>query len=137
MRGRVVATVVGLLYTTGLRIGEALKLAIGNLDLKRRLIQVRESKFKKSRYVTLSSSTVNELKAYLHKLRKAGYSTSATAPLFVAPGGGRYGKATFATIFLETIRKIEIRGRGKRGLRIHDLRHFRGKPSPGLVSAGY
>jgi integrase/recombinase XerD len=57
MRGHVVATVVGLLYTTGLRIGEALKLSIGDLDFKRRLIQVRESKFKKSRYVTLSSST--------------------------------------------------------------------------------
>jgi integrase/recombinase XerD len=124
MRGHVVATVVGLLYTTGLRIGEALKLTIGDLDFKRRLIQIRESKFKNSRYVTLSSSTVDELRAYLHKLRKAGYSTSPTAPLFVAPGGGRYGKATFAALFLEIIRKISIRGpKGQRGPRVHDLRH--------------
>jgi integrase/recombinase XerD len=124
MRGHVVATVVGLLYTTGLRIGEALKLTIGDLDLKRRLIHVRESKFKKSRYVTISSSTVDQLRTYLHKLRNAGYSTSSAAPLFVAPGGGRYGKATFATIFLEVLRKIGIRGpKGKRGPRVHDLRH--------------
>jgi integrase/recombinase XerD len=124
IRGHVVATVVGLLYTTGLRIGEALKLTIGDLDLKRRLIHVRESKFKKSRYVTLSSSTVDQLRAYLHKLRNAGYSTSSMAPLFVAPGGGRYGKATLAAIFLEVIRKIGIRGpKEKRGPRVHDLRH--------------
>jgi integrase/recombinase XerD len=124
IRGHVVATVVGLLYTTGLRIGEALKLTIGDLDLKRRLIHVRESKFKKSRYVTLSSSAVDELRTYLHKLRNAGYSMSSTAPLFVAPGGGRYGKTTFATIFLDIIRKIGIRGpKGKRGPRVHDLRH--------------
>ena len=124
IRGQVIATVVGLLYTAGLRIGEALKLTIGDVDLRRRLIHVRESKFKKSRYVTLSPSTVNELRAYLHKLCNAGYSTSSTAPLFVARGGGRYGKARFTAIFLEIIRKIGIRGpKGKRGPRVHDLRH--------------
>ena len=125
IRGIVVATIIGLLYTTGLRIGEALKLSIGDLDFKRRLIHVRESKFKKSRYVTLSPSTVDQLRAYLYKLRNAGYSTSSTAPLFVAPGGGRYGKTTFATIFLEIIRRLGIRGpKGKRGPRVHDLRHY-------------
>jgi integrase/recombinase XerD len=124
MRGLVAATVVGLLYTTGLRIGEALKLTIGDLDLKHRLIRVRESKFKKSRYVTLSPSTADQLRAYLHKLRKAGYRTSPAAPLFVAPGGGRYGKTTFAAIFLEIVRKIGIRGpKGQRGPRVHDFRH--------------
>jgi integrase/recombinase XerD len=96
MRGLVVATVVGLLYATGLRIGEALKLEIRDLDLKRRLIHVRESKFKKSRYVTLSPSTADQLRAYLHRLREAGYPTCPTASLFAAPGGGRYGKETFA-----------------------------------------
>src|SRR6266571_7401623 len=58
LRSVVVATLVGLLYTTGLRIGEALRLTLADVDLKRRVLSVRETKFKKSRYVPLSSSAV-------------------------------------------------------------------------------
>jgi len=45
------ATLIGLLYATGLRIGEALKLTLADVDMKRRLLLIRETKFKKTRYV--------------------------------------------------------------------------------------
>ena len=61
LRPLVFSTLIGLLYSTGLRIGEALKLTIGDVDLKRRLIHIREAKFKKSRYVPLSKSTADHL----------------------------------------------------------------------------
>jgi integrase/recombinase XerD len=118
LRPLLFATLIGLLYSTGLRIGEALKLAIGDLDFKRRLIYIREAKFKKSRYVPLSKSTADHLAAYLQKRQRAGFPTSSTSPVFVAPAGGRYGKSTIATIFLEIVRKIGIRGpKGQRGPR--------------------
>lgn len=139
LRPVVLSTLVGLLYTTGLRVGEALKLAIGEVDLKRRLIQVRESKFKKSRCVPISPFAVDQLAAYLHKLRKAGYPTSPNSPFFVAPGGGRYGKSAFAGTFLEILRKIGTRNpKGQPGPRIHDFRHypeFRTIPSKLTVAA--
>ena len=114
---------VGLLYSTGLRIGEALKLTIGDVDFKRRLIYVREAKFKKSRYVPMSQSAADHLEAYLQRRQRAGFPTSSISPVFVAPAGGRYGKSTVATIFLEIVRKIGIRGpKGQRGPRIHDFR---------------
>jgi integrase/recombinase XerD len=123
-RPLVLSTLVGLLYTTGLRVGEALKLTIGEVDLKRRLIHVRESKFKKSRYVPISPSTADQLAAYLRQLRKAGYPASPNSPFFVAPGGSRYGKSAFARTFLEIVRKTGIRGpKGQRGPRVHDFRH--------------
>jgi integrase len=105
LRPVVLSTLVALLYTTGLRVGEALKLTIGEVDLKRRLIHVRESKFKKSRYVPISPSTADQLAAYLRQLRKAGYPTSPNSPFFVAPGGGRYGKSAFARPFSKSFAK--------------------------------
>lgn len=124
LRPLVFSTLIGLLYSTGLRIGEALKLTIGDVDLKRRLIYIHEAKFKKSRYVPISQSVGDHLAAYLQRRRKAGFPTSSTSPVFVAPSGGRYGKSTVATIFLKIVRQIGIRGpKGHRGPRIHDFRH--------------
>jgi integrase len=81
LRPLVFSNLVGLLYSTGLRIGEALKLTIGDVDLKRRLIHIREGKFKKSRYVPLSKSTADHLAAYLHRRQRAGFPISSTSPV--------------------------------------------------------
>ena len=51
LRPVVVSTLIGLLYATGMRIGEALNLTLSDIDLRRRVIEIREGKFKKSRYV--------------------------------------------------------------------------------------
>lgn len=124
LRPTVVATLVGLLYATGLRIGEALRLTIADVDLKKRLLLVRETKFKKTRHVPLSSSAAEQLHSYLSRRRKYGMSTSADAWFFVNRHGNQFGQVAFTTIFLEIIRKIGLRGpKGQAGPRIHDLRH--------------
>ncbi|MFN7137824.1 MAG: tyrosine-type recombinase/integrase [Limisphaerales bacterium] len=120
----VISVLVGLLHATGLRIGEALALTIADVDLRRRVIHVRKSKFKKSRLVPLSSSTAEQLMVYLCKRRKAGFPTVSTSSLFVSRTGRAYGEAAFTAIFLQVIRQIGIRGpKGQRGPRVHDLRH--------------
>ena len=124
LRPAVLSNLVGLLHTTGLRIGEALKLTLADVDLKRGALLIRETKFKKTRNVPLSSSAVMQLRIYLHQRRMAGMSTAADSPLFVNLRGKRYGLAGFTTIFLEIIRKLGIRKPpGHRGPRIHDFRH--------------
>lgn len=124
LRPAVLATLVGLLYTTGLRIGEALRLTLAEVDLKRRVLLIRETKFKKSRNVPLSASAATQLRIYLRQRRRAGMSTATDSPLFVNLRGKPYGEAGFTTIFLEIIRKLGIRKpQGQRGPRIHDFRH--------------
>jgi integrase len=124
LRPVVVANLIGLLYTTGLRIGEALNLALRDIDLKRRVIEVREGKFHKSRYVPLSPSAARQLTQYLRQRRGAGFSTAPTAPLFLNILGTRHGHPGFVTLFLELLRSIGLRGpKGQPGPRIHDLRH--------------
>jgi site-specific recombinase XerD len=124
LRPTVIATLVGLLYTTGLRIGEALRLTLADVDLKKRVLLIRETKFKKTRYVPLSASGAGALQVYLRRRRRAGMSTSPDAPFFVNLWGHHYGHVGFTTVFLEIIRQLGIRGpRGQRGPRIHDFRH--------------
>jgi hypothetical protein len=55
LRPQVSRLALVLLYTTGLRRGELLKLTIGDYDSQSRTLLVRESKFHKSRYLPLSS----------------------------------------------------------------------------------
>lgn len=124
LRPVVVANLIGLLYTTGLRIGEALNLTLGDIDLKRRVIEVREGKFSKSRYVPLSPSATPQLTKYLRQRCDAGFSTDPTAPVFLNIIGNRHGHPGFVTLFLELLRSLGLRGpKGQRGPRIHDLRH--------------
>ncbi|HXL43170.1 MAG TPA: tyrosine-type recombinase/integrase, partial [Gaiellaceae bacterium] len=59
-------TLIGLLAVTGLRVGEAIRLDRGDLDLKHELLVVRNSKFGKSREVPLHPSTIRALRDYLH-----------------------------------------------------------------------
>jgi integrase/recombinase XerD len=124
LRPIVVSTLIGLLYATGIRIGEALNLTLGDINLRRRVIEVREGKFGKSRYVPLSPSTASHMRAYLERRRRAGFSTASTAPVFLNVIGRRHGHPGFVTVFLEITRGLGLRGpKGERGPRLHDLRH--------------
>ena len=123
-----ISTLIGLLYSTGLRISEALKLTLEDVDLKRKLLLIRQTKFKKSRWVPISVSTTRSLSFFLEQRQGYGFSTNKSAPVFVNSrknaNGRPYGYETFCHIFLEIIRKEKIRGpMGESGPRVHDLRH--------------
>jgi integrase len=124
LRPAVIATIIGLLYSTGLRIGEALKLTLADVDLHGELLTIRETKFNKSRYVPLSPSTVHHLTAFLRQREEAGFPTCPTAPVFINSAGHAYGPVPVCEIFLRILRSIGLRGpKGERGPRIHDFRH--------------
>jgi integrase/recombinase XerD len=124
LRPVVISTLIGLLYATGLRIGEALNLTLDDINFKRRVIEVREGKFGKSRYVPFSPSTAKHLNAYLYRRCRAGFSTDPAAPVFLNVIGKKHGHPGFVTVFLEIVRGLGLRGpKGERGPRIHDLRH--------------
>lgn len=64
------ALVVGLLYGSGLRLMEALRLRVKDLDVQRRELTVRDGKGGKDRLTLLPQSLVPELQEHLLKVRQ-------------------------------------------------------------------
>jgi integrase/recombinase XerD len=61
LRSATYQTLIGLLATTGMRIGEALRLDRADLDRSEGVLRIRESKFGKSRLVPLDPTAVDAL----------------------------------------------------------------------------
>lgn len=55
-------TLLNVLYTTGIRVGELVKLKPGDIDSKRMVIRVSQGKGRKDRYTVLSLSLSKELR---------------------------------------------------------------------------
>ncbi len=64
LRPAAVATLLGLLACAGLRVSEALGLDRDDVDLDAGVLRVRETKFRKSRFVPLHPSAVAALRRY-------------------------------------------------------------------------
>jgi len=62
-------TLLSLLYSCGLRIGESLKLELNHIDLERRLLHVKAGKGRKDRFIPLSQTMVGLLKKYYAQYR--------------------------------------------------------------------
>jgi len=89
-----------VLYTTGLRRGELVRLLVGDYDAAARVLRVRQSKFDKSRLVPLSGDTALEFQCYLAARRQLGTPCDGETPLlmhthgaaFLAYSGGGFGQ---------------------------------------------
>ncbi len=124
LRPMLLSTLIGVLAATGLRIGEALKLTLTDVDLTHRVLLIRQTKFNKSRHVPISVSTARALSVFLNQRQAAGFPTVSTAPVFVNPDGQAYSEARICSLFLEILRTSGLRGPvGTRGPRLHDFRH--------------
>ena len=77
------SVLIGLLYSTGLRIGEALNLTLGDIDRQQSTLHVIRGKFGKERLVPVSVSTLNAVTGYL-TVRKPHAGNSLSSPLFIA-----------------------------------------------------
>jgi len=117
------ATLLGLLASTGLRIGEALRLTRGDVDFTTGLLRVSETKFHKSRLVPLHPSTTKALLAYAQKrdCQPGLAGTKAFFPSDLATSL-KYDqvRSTFACI---RQRLGWASGQARRPPRLHDLRH--------------
>ncbi len=113
-------TLFGLLAATGLRISEALRLALD--DLTPDGLTIRETKFRKSRLVPMHATTAAAVDRYLARRRAvAGGETR----LFVATTGRPLTYPMVNGTFHFLLRFVELRATmdDKRRPRIHDLRH--------------
>lgn len=127
LRAAVMETLFGLLACTGLRIGEALGLQEGDVDLKGGVLTIRQSKFGKSRLVPLHPSAVEALARYRTQ-RTRHVRTTPETPFFVATRGRLLGQPVgdhqARRIFDQLRKQLGWVDRGSHGApRVHDLRH--------------
>jgi len=115
-------TLVGLLYASGLRIGEAQDLNLEDFKPNQRRLFVREGKFRKARWVWLSKSTCQALEAYLER-RVPHLPDDPEAPFFINLWKRRLKRTTIAGTFRPLLEACGIPHTRETGPRIHDLRH--------------
>jgi len=113
-----------VLYCTGLRFGEALRLRIRDVDLRRRVLFVAESKGR-SRWVPFHESLAVELKRYLRQRRAfVGPAARSDDSLFVSTNRRRFPVQTAWGTMSKLLRTAGLKpARGRVGPRPYDLRH--------------
>jgi integrase/recombinase XerD len=118
-----IETLIGLMASTGLRLGEALGLDRQHVDLDDGVLLVRVAKQSKQREVPLHPTTTAALRDYA-RVRDRYLPEPETAAFFTNSVGQRLLKHTVHPAFRELIRQVGLEGRGKRTRpRPHDLRH--------------
>jgi len=116
-------TLFGLLAATGLRISEALRLTLEDVDLEAGIITVRETKYCKSRLVPLHLTTTEALQRYA-RLRNVKIPAPSSDDFFLSDGGRRMLQDTVQHRFRRLCDQLHWRSRGGHPApRIHDLRH--------------
>lgn len=125
LRGPIYRTVLAILYGLGLRIGEASRLLVGDVDWDRRILLIRDSKFGKSRFVPFGPRLYKALREYVELRTRQWGAASAGDPLFTF--NGRTPIATNSiriTFHDDLIPALKLDPpEGVRRPRIHDLRH--------------
>ena len=123
MRAATYETLIGLMATTGLRLGEAVGLDRADVDLEDGALHVRRAKQNKHREVPLHPSTTAALREYL-RLRDRRWPKLETPAFFVSRLGVRLTTSAVSYTFPKLIREVGLEGRGERlRPRPHDLRH--------------
>jgi integrase len=118
-----VATLIGMLAVTGMRVGEAIALDAADVDLTTGRVVIRHGKFDKARELHLHPTAVTALSDYLRA--RAALKVRPTSPaLFVSAAGTRLVYCNVWNTFHRLTRLAGLPGRsGNCRPRIHDLRH--------------
>lgn len=111
----------GLLAASGMRIGEAVALQRGDLDLDAGVITIHEGKFDRSRLVPLHPSAIEALRSYAAERDRLCPRPSATA-FFLSSTGTALDRSGVGKTFRKITTSIGIRTATVHP-RIHDLRH--------------
>ena len=126
LRPAVFRLAIILLYTTGLRRGELVRLTIGDVDLKERVLHVRASKFHKSRSVPILEDSAKEIEVYLKYRRGFRPHPVPMEPFLTwnvhGPARGYVGSA-LSRVVQQLFDTAGIRKRDGGRPRVHDLRH--------------
>jgi len=122
MRGNTLYTLLGLIASTGIRSGEALRLDCSDVDLERGLLQIRQTKFRKDRVVPMHDTTCEVLASYAAE-RDYVFPQPLSPAFFLSLRGGRLSTSSFYRVFHEVLATAGFDAIATRPLRPHHLRH--------------
>jgi integrase len=94
--GRTLATLIGLLASTGLRSGEALRLDRADVDLSTGVLQILKTKFRKDRLVPVHATTLAALQDYARD-RDLAFPAATSSAFFVSTRGIRLSSSGLYT----------------------------------------
>ena len=117
IRPHTLQTLIGLLACAGLRISEALKLKLTDVDLDTGVLTIRESKYQKTRFVPLDRSVITHLSAYSRRRQKL---FPLAEFFFVSQQGAGLPAAAARRAFSQLRKGLPS---ARRAPRFHDLRH--------------
>ena len=125
MWGAMLRSLTLVLYCTGMRLGEATRLRLDDVDLHRGVLTVQRSKGR-SRLLAIRDDLVAELRQYLRRrediLVASGASTSPA--LFVRRDGSALTVRAASDAFRGLLRDLELKPlRGRCGARPYEFRH--------------
>jgi len=122
LRPHTYQTLMGVLYSTGIRIGEASALNLEHFHSQEQMLYIAKGKFRKARWVPLSDSTCRALQQYVRK-RLQMRPRSPDSPLFLNQRSSRLHHCTVNQTFRQLLRQCGIHHSKHTGPRIHDIRH--------------
>ncbi|MDY0779172.1 tyrosine-type recombinase/integrase [Tenacibaculum sp. IB213877] len=105
-------TLLSLIYSSGLRIGEAINLKVNDIDSTRMLIHIKSAKGKKDRYTLLSHSFLTLLRTYYKIYKPKNY-------LFEGQHHEQYSQVSARKVLHKAVTKANI----KKRVTLHTLRH--------------
>jgi integrase/recombinase XerD len=114
-----------ILYTTGLRLGELVRLTFGDYDPRSQTLLIRDSKCHKSRLVPLSPDGVHEIESYRAVRRTRQLAISPESPLLWhhTRRGTAYTCTGLGNTMRRLLRAAQIATHTGRLPRVHDFRH--------------
>jgi site-specific recombinase XerD len=124
LRPHVCHTLIAMCYALALRVGEAQRLCIRDVDLEQNVLFIRETKFHKSRMVPFGPRFAACLQRYLNIRYTVFGPVQEQDPLFVALSRRPMTATGIGRAFHELLREVGLDVlSGRRRPRIHDLRH--------------
>jgi integrase/recombinase XerD len=124
--GSTLYTLILLLYACGLRLGEGVRLTLGDVNLDENILTIRDTKFHKTRFVPFSPDVNRVLRSYIKHRSEQRHPGSAEAFFFLTkqslPIAIRLAGYNFRRL-LATAGVRRKRPHPRYGPRLHDLRH--------------
>ncbi len=124
LRGPTFHAILATLYGLGLRVGEACRLNIGDVDRPRHLLVIRDTKFAKDRLVPFGPRVGGMLDRYLALRRTRTPALADDEPLFSIRAGGRLRRQRVGRVFRRLLPDLGLNvPPGASPPRVHDMRH--------------
>jgi integrase/recombinase XerD len=123
LRPQTYVTIIGLLWVTGLRIGEVVRLNDEDVDTEEGILYIKKTKFYKSRIVPISTSTANALNLYRLKRISFLSDSSGSSPFFVNMWRKRLLTSNLQHTYHDLMVNLDMRTLQGRYPRLHDYRH--------------